>query len=573
MKNKYMYIIALLTIILVSSSTLGLSNNIDYTAKHVENEIIVKFKESTNVLNENNAKNKIQEIYKKSRVVESKQLMKYTVDNTLGLTRIYKIKFVKNSNIKDIIDTLNKNNQIEFAEPNYILELTLGPNDQFFWRQWHLNNTGQCYNPPTCSVRTADSDIDALEAWDIETGSSDVVIAVVDSGLNMHVDILGNVWENTLEVNGITGVDDDNNTFIDDYNGWNFVNNNNTLYDTLNHGTPASGVIAARTNNSIGVAGICWNCKIMMPKVSTYQFFPMDWAIPGINYAINEGADIITMSFAFSSHSSAFDDIINTANNNDIFMVAGAGNNNFTTPLYPAAYPQVLAAAGTQATDQKWSLSNFGSWINISAPARDLYTIRLLNSYGGFTGTSAASPVVAGVAALLLSKDPSLTKAQLEQILLSTCDNIDVMNQAYVGMLGCGRINAYRALIGIPGTLLDVEAHDGYVSGQSDLTPGGRVIIGLKVTNNLDIPLYEVSVKLDTDSPDPDREFEIYRLGPGETTNVNLHWSYQNAGTYHPFVIVDNNNIFTETDENNNRIDLNVVIAEPLKPNQNEVAT
>ncbi|MBS3147131.1 hypothetical protein J4471_05560, partial [Candidatus Woesearchaeota archaeon] len=128
-------------------------------------------------------------------------------------------------------------------------------------------------------------------------------------------------------------------------------------------------------------------------------------------------------------------------------------------------------------------------------------------------------------------------------------------------------------LIGIPGTLLDVEAHDGYVSGQSDLTPGGRVIIGLKVTNNLDIPLYEVSVKLDTDSPDPDREFEIYRLGPGETTNVNLHWSYQNAGTYHPFVIVDNNNIFTETDENNNRIDLNVVIAEPLKPNQNEVAT
>src|SRR3989344_479317 len=474
MKNKYMYIIALLTIILVSSSTLGLSNNIDYTAKHVENEIIVKFKESTNVLNENNAKNKIQEIYKKSRVVESKQLMKYTVDNTLGLTRIYKIKFVKNSNIKDIIDTLNKNNQIEFAEPNYILELTLGPNDQFFWRQWHLNNTGQCYNPPTCSVRTADSDIDALEAWDIETGSSDVVIAVVDSGLNMHADILGNVWENTLEVNGITVVDDDNNGFIDDYNGWNFVGNNNTLRDTLNHGTPASGVIAARTNNSLGVAGICWNCKIMMPRVSANQFFVMDWAIPGIN--------------------------------------------NFTTPLYPAAYPQVLAAAGTQATDQKWSLSNFGSWINISAPARDLHTIRLLNSYGGFTGTSAASPVVAGVAALLLSKEPSLTKAQLEQILLSTCDNIDVMNQAYVGMLGCGRINAYRALIGIPGTLLDVEGHNGYVSGQSDLTPGGRVIIGLKVTNNLDIPLYEVSVKLDTDSPDPDREFEIYRLGPGETT-------------------------------------------------------
>jgi len=573
MKKNITLIAIVFSILIISGSvwSIQIPPSVDFTAPYAENEILVKFKETANVRNEVDAKKKIQQIYSKSRVIETKQLIKQTIDDSLGITRIYKIKFKEGSNIKDAISKLNRNSQIEYAEPNYLLELSSIPNDPNFINQWYLHNTGQCYNPPTCSPRIADSDIDAPEAWDIEQVIGDTItVAVVDGGIFMsHPDLNGRIWQNLLEVNGIAGIDDDNNGFIDDFNGWDFWDNDNNPQDLIDHGTPVAGIIAAIRDNSLGVAGICKNCRIMNLRITDDGIFPIEDAIPGINYAINNRANIISMSFDTFANSNAFRDVIITAHNNGIIMVAAAGNANMSIPFYPAAYSEVIGVAGTDPQDIKYSMSNYGTWIDISAPSKHIFNTRYTGYYAFNSGTSFGAPIVSGVAGLILSKDPSLTKAQVEQILLSTCDNIDAQNPQYIGMLGCGRVNAYRALLGIPGTLLDVEAHDGYVSGQSDLTPGGRVIIGFKVTNNLDIPLYEVSVKLDTDSPDPDREFEIYRLGPGETTNVNLHWSYQNAGTYHPFVIVDNNNIFIETNENNNRIDLNVVIAEPLKPGQN----
>ena len=577
MKKNIILIAIVFSILIISGSvwSVQIPPSIYFTSPYVENELLIKFKESANVRNELDAKNKIEQIYSKTRVVEAEQLIKQTKDDSLGITRIYRIKFKEGSNIKDAISKLNRNSNIEYAEPNYLLELSFMPNDPYFSNQWYLHNTGQCINPPTCNIfGTPDADIDAPEAWDIAITENQIVVAVIDSGVLMtHEDLVGIFWENQIEMGGQSGVDDDGNGFIDDFYGWDFVENDNNPQDILNHGTPITGIISAQRNNSMGISGICNNCKIMNLKITNTVIFSMDNAIQGINYAINKNVDIISMSFAFTGHSISFDNVTSTANNQGILMVAGAGNNNWTLPMYPAAYEEVIGVAGTDWDDKRYFSSNYGEWIDISAPARQLYTTRNTGGYVSHQGTSFAAPVVAGVAGLILSKNPTLTKVQVEQILLSNCDNIDAQNPQYIGMLGCGRVNAYRALLGIPGTLVDVEAHDGYVSGQSDLTPGGRVIIGFKVTNNLDIPLYEVSVKLDTDSPDPDREFEIYILGPGETTNVNLHWSYQNAGTYNPFVIVDNNNIFTETNENNNRIDLNVVISEPLKPLQNEVSS
>jgi len=567
-------IISILLILSTSFNVSAINTNSDELKNlYVENEILVKFKESTNIHNEIEALQKIKSYKLKYKLIDLKQLITSTKDDSLGLTRIYKLTFFNKINMEQIVRLLMQSGDLEYAEPNYLLQLSASPNDPYFSMQWYLNNVGQCYDYPICSPRTSDADIDAIEAWDLET-SSNIVIAVIDSGLKLnHPDLQGNIWENLLEVNGQPGIDDDFNGLVDDFYGWNYKDNNNQLQDNFNHGTPIAGIYAERTNNLLGASGICSNCKIMTLKVTDTNLFPLTFVVSSINYAINKNAKIISMSFATPSPSETFRTAILNAHNAGIIMVASANNDNSSILRYPAAYPEVIGVAGTTAQDLKWTSSNYGTWVDISAPSLDIFSIDRLGSYGFNDGTSYAAPIVGGVAALLLSKDPSLTKAQVEQIILNSCDDIYPLNPLYIGMLGCGRVNAYRALIGIPGTLLDVEAHDGYVSGQSDLTPGGRVIIGLKVTNNLDIPLYEVSVKLDTDSPDPDREFEIYRLGPGETTNVNLHWSYQNAGTYHPFVIVDNNNIFTETDENNNRIDLNVVIAEPLKPNQNEVAT
>src|SRR3989344_4381827 len=563
--NKKLIPVFVLFIVISGSVFSSMPQIQDNFAPYVENELIVKFKGSANVNSEINALNKIRQILPKSNPTEAEQLIKYTIDDSLGITRIYRISFNGNINVGNLIKNLIKNNQIEYAEPNYLLELSFAPNDPEYWKQWYLNNIGQCYNPPTCTPRIPDADIDAPEAWDIDIGSNNIVIAVVDSGLQInHPDIIGNVWGNSLEVNGNTGVDDDGNGLIDDYNGWNYLNNNNQLADILNHGTPISGIIATRTNNGIGVAGVCQVCKIMMLKVSDTTAFSESRIISSINYAINKEADIISMSFG-GGDSQAIHNVIMTAHNLGIVMVASANNDNWNIPIYPAAYNEVIGVAGTTSLDIKWSLSNYGTWVDISAPADKIFSLRNNSNLAYNTGTSFSAPQVAGVAGLLLSKDPTLTKAQVENIILSTCDNIDQQNPLYIGMLGCGRLNAYRALIGIPGTLLDVEGHNGYVSNLSSFTPGGTIYIGFRVTNNLDVPLYEVPIKLDTDSPDQDIEFDIYRIRPHETIPVNLHWNYQNSGNYNPFVLVDNLNIFTETNENNNRINFNIVIQEPLK--------
>src|SRR3989338_4169279 len=217
--NKKLIPVFVLFIVISGSVFSSMPQIQDNFAPYVENELIVKFKGSANVNSEINALNKIRQILPKSNPTEAEQLIKYTIDDSLGITRIYRISFNGNINV----------------------------------------------------------------------GSNNIVIAVVDSGLQInHPDIIGNVWGNSLEVNGNTGVDDDGNGLIDDYNGWNYLNNNNQLTDNLNHGTPISGIIAARTNNGIGVAGVCHVCKIMVLKVSDTTAFSESRIIRSINYAINK---------------------------------------------------------------------------------------------------------------------------------------------------------------------------------------------------------------------------------------------------------------------------------------------
>lgn len=430
------------------------SNNI---APYVENELLVKFKESANIRNEVDAKNKIEQIYTRSRVVEAEQLIKQTKDDSLGITRIYKIKLEDGGNIIDAISKLNKNKQIEYAEPNYLLELAFTPNDPDLWRQYFLNNIGQCYMyrliPPFDCIGqgTYDADIDGPEAWDIQTGNN-IIAAVVDSGLAIsNPEIQENVWQNYAEINGLPNRDDDFNGHIDDFNGWNFVNDNNNLQDNYVHGTAIAGILAAKSNNGMGVSSVCHGCKIMPIKVTDNSNFPMSTVIPGINYAIENVAQIISMSFYTSTPSDAFRDIIVTAHNNGIIMVAAAGNTNTNTSKYPAAYPQVIGVAGTTAQDIRWSISSYGTWVDISAPAYGVYTIgRIPLENGYYDGTSYATPIVAGVAGLILSKNPTLTKAQVEQIILNNADPMPNEPLYVNGLMGSGRVNAHRALLATP---------------------------------------------------------------------------------------------------------------------------
>lgn len=353
------------------------------------------------------------------------------------------------------------------------------PNDPFFNEQWFLHNTGQ-----TGGIE--DADIDAVEAWDIETGRSDITIAIIDSGIDLtHPDLINNIWINEDEI-PYNKIDDDDNGFIDDYNGYDFTFEDDN-YDPLDHnghGTVMSGVIAAMTNNEIGIAGITWNCKIMPVKVVDANWTPMgNSIIDGIRYATDNGAKIICMAFAMYPTSS-LKDAIDYAYNKGCLLVCAAGNYGNNRKNYPAAYENVIAVAGTDHSDHRmeyfyefngvWVNSSFGDWVDIAAPGENIYTtqptyhVTSCDTWGAqlnydiISGTTLATPVVAGVAALIFSKNPSYSPNKVRAILKA---NSDPYNSEYD--LGCGRVNAYKALMELNSEPEKPDTPDGPLSGKA----------------------------------------------------------------------------------------------------------
>jgi len=346
------------------------------------------------------------------------------------------------------VDRISKQHNI--GVPNTI------PNDEFFDLQWSLHNTGQTGGLEDC-------DIDAPEAWDLETGSSDVVIAIIDTGVDYtHPDLADKIWNNDDEIPG-NGIDDDENGYIDDVIGWNFYNNNNDPKDYQGHGTVCAGVFGAVTDNNQGIAGVCWNCQIMPLKYNRYFGIPgFDITIEAIKYAADNGADIISMSFGTYAYNESFEDAVNYAYEKGVFMCASAGNDNINSKRYPAAFENVTAVAATNDTDGKmyhyiaklgaWVISNYGDWVDVVAPGQEIYSTfpsydcdvtpyGFAKYYDYLSGTSLAVPHVAGLAALLLSKDPLLTPDGLKTLI---CENVDPYDSTYD--LGSGRINAQKAL-------------------------------------------------------------------------------------------------------------------------------
>ena len=407
--------------------------------KFKEGELLVKFKSGTLTASS----------LKTHQTVSATVLKSFKVVPNLELVKLDARTTVKDAVVKYMSDPL-----VEYAEPNFIRSASATiPNDQFFHQQWALNNTG------TFAGGSAGADIDAVEAWDINTGNSGIIIAVLDTGIDYnHADLSGNIWINPGEIPN-NGIDDDGNGKVDDWRGWNFATNNNNPLDDNGHGTFISGIIGAKGNNFTGIAGIMWNVKLMPLKfLDRNGEGTIADEIAAIQYAISKGAKIINASYSGSSFSQAEKDAIAAANTAGILVMAAAGNggnddvgdNNDFFPEYPASYslPNILAIAATDQNDRRASFSNFGlNSVHVAAPG--VYILSTIptsiqpSGYFFMSGTSASTPYVSGLAGLLNSYYTHFTPSQIRSTILRYVDVLPSLS----GLIQTGgRINAYKAI-------------------------------------------------------------------------------------------------------------------------------
>jgi hypothetical protein len=338
---------------------------------------------------------------------------------------------------------------IRYAEPDHIIQLAqTQPNDSSFTSLWGMHNTGQ-------SGGTMDADIDGPEAWDIATGNGDVVVAVIDTGIDFnHPDLVSNIWSNPLEI--VNGEDDDGNGFIDDIHGWDFANVDNTPLDDHGHGTHVAGTIAATGNNNTGVVGVNWQSRILAIKFFDSQGDADDAdAIEALNYIANlrrSGINvrITNNSWGGGGYSESLSQAIREQGEAGILFVAAAGNDNHdndANPYYPACYPwsNIIAVAATDRNDARASFSHYGlSTVDLAAPGVSILSTWLGGGYGYMEGTSMATPHVAGVAALLWSTRPEASWQDVRKAILNGTDPIPSMTGMTVTG---GRLNAYKALL------------------------------------------------------------------------------------------------------------------------------
>jgi subtilisin family serine protease len=337
------------------------------------------------------------------------------------------------------IRALNRDPRVAYAEPNFILHAAdVIPNDPFFSRLWGLHNTGQNVN---FTAGTPDADIDAPEAWSVSTGSSDVVVAVIDTGVDTaHPDLAPNIWVNAGEDCAgcrTNGVDDDGNGYVDDWRGWDFANGDNNPTDDNGHGTHVAGTVAATGNNGLGVAGVTWSSRIMPLKfLGADGSGTTDDAISAILYARAKGVPILNNSWGGGEASQALLDAIQQADASGELFVAAAGNdftNTDVEPFYPASYdvPNLLVVGASDQFDRKAWFSNYGTrTVDLSAPGTNIYSTWPGASYRFADGTSMATPQVSGAAALAKAVFPDASGVGLKALLVRDVDPIATLNAA-----------------------------------------------------------------------------------------------------------------------------------------------
>jgi subtilisin family serine protease len=330
------------------------------------------------------------------------------------------------------IRTLEQDARVAYAEPNFILHAATTPNDPSFAQEWGLNNTGQQVN---FTSGTPDADIDAPEAWSVSTGSSNVTVAVIDTGVDVgHADLAQNIWINQGEdCPGCrtNGVDDDGDGYVDDWRGWDFVNHDNDPTDDNGHGTHVAGTIAAAGNNGIGTTGVTWNSKIMPLKfLDSSGSGSTEDAISAILYARAKGVPILNNSWGGGDFSQALQDAIEQTDESGELFVAAAGNDFTNTdqePFWPSSYdtPNILSVGASDQFDRKAWFSNYGvRTVDLSAPGTNIYSTWRGGTYRFADGTSMATPHVSGAAALAKAVFPNAGGVGLKALLLRTVDPV-----------------------------------------------------------------------------------------------------------------------------------------------------
>jgi subtilisin family serine protease/subtilisin-like proprotein convertase family protein len=331
------------------------------------------------------------------------------------------------------------------AEPDYVVTADLIPNDPSFPTQWGLNNTGQ-------SGGVADADIDAPEAWNVQTGTGHTIVAVVDTGVDYtHPDLAANMWRNPGEIPG-DGIDNDGDGIVDDVYGANFVSNTGNPMDDNEHGTHVAGIIGAVGNNGVGVTGVAWHTQIMAVKFmdASGSGYTSN-AVRAINYAVAHGATVLNNSWGGGGADATLANAIGAAKNAGAIFVAAAGNsgaNNDTSSFYPAnyitQYDNVVTVAAVDRTGALASFSNYGpTRVTLAAPGVSILSTLPNNSYGSLSGTSMATPFVTGAIALLRDQHPDWTYSQVIAKLKSS---VDVLPGLAGKVSTGGRLNVAKML-------------------------------------------------------------------------------------------------------------------------------
>lgn len=346
---------------------------------------------------------------------------------------------------------------IEYAEADHPAQLLAGPDDPFYTAgsQWYLGTIG------------------APTAWTLSTGSDAITVAVVDSGvLTTHPDLAGKVLP-----------------------GYDFVNNDSDPTDDNGHGTAVAGLISAATNNATGMAGLSWNSLILPVKVTAANGSGSYSAIiNGIVWAADRGARIINLSLGGTTSSRALQDAVNYAWGRNAVLIAAAGNNGNNLAFYPAACRNVVAVSATTSTDTRPSWSNYGSYVDISAPGASVLTLYGANSYAYWDGTSFSSPITSGVATLVAAANPGLSNASAVDLLLANADDIGAAG--YDVYYGNGRVNAGRAVTAAWNAAnLDQTAPVAAISSPADgATVSGVVNVAISGTDNVGVTRLELLV-------------------------------------------------------------------------------
>lgn len=462
---------------------------------YLSGKIIVKFKseESENRLQKQNIINEILgSDYEINQLYPSNTLQKGTSGD---LSKIAEIKYNGPREPKYISKKLSNLENIEWAEPRYVYPLVYEPNDSSYLDgyQWYLHK------------------INAEQAWDISKGSEEVVIGIVDTGVDWdHPDLAENIWNNPNEIEG-NGIDDDNNGMIDDIRGWDFggttgTADNDPKEDRPDHGTHVAGIASGVTDNSIGIASIGFNCKIMPVKVSQDDVRDetgnalVVYGYEGIKYAADNGAKIVNCSWGGSGYSDYGKSIIDYVLEKGVLVVGAAGNEQRGDIIYPAKYFGVLSVGSTASDDKLSWFSNYGVELDVTAPGTSIYATWQDDDYDHLSGTSMASPLTAGLAGLVASKFTDYDPYQIaEQIRVNT-DNIDNRNLPYAELIGSGRINAYKTLnnensISVRAT--DIQLVDEVDDGV--FLPGEKVEIRMNFKNYLS-SILNFNVEISTSS-------------------------------------------------------------------------